>query len=62
MDSLGASFTIEVDGTPVAKIGSADEDCAQATLGPDAAVCRYESPQPGIDTPPLTPFSHVQSR
>lgn len=39
MDTLSPSFTIEVDGTPIAKVGPAAEDRAQATTGPDAAVC-----------------------
>lgn len=39
MDTLTASFTIEVDGTPIAKVGPDAEDRAQATTGPDAAVC-----------------------
>ncbi|KAF1978552.1 hypothetical protein BU23DRAFT_549974 [Bimuria novae-zelandiae CBS 107.79] len=38
MDTLSASFTIEVDGTPIAKVGFSAEDRAQATTGPDAAV------------------------
>ncbi|KAK3203315.1 hypothetical protein GRF29_112g842039 [Pseudopithomyces chartarum] len=38
MDTLTASFTIEVDGTPIAKVGPDAEDRAQATTGPDAAV------------------------
>ncbi|KAJ4305229.1 hypothetical protein N0V90_000760 [Kalmusia sp. IMI 367209] len=38
MDSLSSSFTIEVNGSPIAKIDSDAEDRAQATTGSDAAV------------------------
>ena len=38
MDNLNASFTIEVDGKPIAKVGPDAEDRAQATTGSDAAV------------------------
>lgn len=38
MDTLSESFTIEIDGKPVAKVGDDTEDCVQATTGHDAAV------------------------
>ncbi|KAF9740107.1 hypothetical protein PMIN04_007368 [Paraphaeosphaeria minitans] len=38
MDTLSGSFIIEIDGKPIAKVGSDTEDRMQATTGPDAAV------------------------
>ncbi|KAF2640585.1 hypothetical protein P280DRAFT_469334 [Massarina eburnea CBS 473.64] len=38
MNTLSASFTIEVNGTPIAKVGPDAEDRTHATIGPDAAV------------------------
>lgn len=38
MDTLSKSFTIELDGSPIAKVGPQAEDRSQATTGPDAAV------------------------
>lgn len=38
MGSLLSPFTIEIDGTPVAKVEETTHRPIQATLGPDAAV------------------------
>ncbi|KAJ4349940.1 uncharacterized protein N0V89_008560 [Didymosphaeria variabile] len=38
MDTLSDSFTIQVNGTPIAKAEPDAEDRLQATTGPDAAV------------------------
>ncbi|OAG08077.1 uncharacterized protein CC84DRAFT_1214617 [Paraphaeosphaeria sporulosa] len=38
MDTLSGPFIIEIDGKPIAKVGSDAEDHVQATTGPDAAV------------------------
>jgi hypothetical protein len=38
MDSLPSSFTIELNGSPVAKVGNDAEDRVQAKLGTEAAV------------------------
>lgn len=42
MDSLDAPFTIELNGSPIANVGSNAEDKTQAKCGSDAAVFTLE--------------------
>ncbi|KAF2119063.1 hypothetical protein BDV96DRAFT_596844 [Lophiotrema nucula] len=38
METLKSSFTIEISGTPIAKVDNDAEDRSQAKTGPDAAI------------------------